>query len=155
MLEIFNHQINVEIDARGSVRVAIKGSGKPVVTYNATDDVVILDTTDFSAGEYLIQYYDEDNQIIDSDTIKVKQNIMYADDDYDVRSPNKQALDAITAFLQGRATAQQRMIKVGDKEIEYSSFDELQKWKNYFEREVRKEEGKPTSIRFEKLKYVR
>ena len=67
------------------------------------------------------------------------------------KSPNRIALEAITAFIQGRATAQQRRVQIGDKSIEYSSLTELLQWKRYFEEEVRKEEGKPLKIKLEKL----
>ena len=67
------------------------------------------------------------------------------------KSPNRIALEAIVAFIQGRATAQQRRVQIGDKSIEYSSLSELLQWKRYFEEEVRKEEGKPLKIKLEKL----
>lgn len=67
------------------------------------------------------------------------------------KSPNRIALEAIVAFIQGRATAQQRRVQIGDKSIEYSSLSELLQWKQYFEQEVRKEEGKPLKIKLEKL----
>lgn len=67
------------------------------------------------------------------------------------KSPNRIALEAITAFIQGRATAQQKRVQIGDKSIEYSSLNELLQWKRYFEEEVRKEEGKPLKIKLEKL----
>ena len=67
------------------------------------------------------------------------------------KSPNRIALEAITAFIQGRATAQQRRVQIGDKSIEYSSLSELLQWKRYFEQEVRKEEGKRVGIRHEKI----
>lgn len=67
------------------------------------------------------------------------------------KSPNRIALEAITAFIQGRATAQQKRVQIGDKSIEYSSLSELLQWKRYFEEEVRKEEGKPLKIKLEKL----
>ena len=67
------------------------------------------------------------------------------------KSPNRIALEAITAYIQGRATAQQRRVQIGDKSIEYSSLSELLQWKRYFEQEVRKEEGKPLKIKLEKL----
>lgn len=67
------------------------------------------------------------------------------------KSPNRIALEAITAYIQGRATAQQRRVQIGDKAIEYSSLSELLQWKRYFEEEVRKEEGKPLKIKLEKL----
>lgn len=66
-------------------------------------------------------------------------------------SPNRRALEAITAYIQGRATAQQREVVIGDKKISYSSLDELLNWKRYFEEEVRKEEGKHSNLRLEKL----
>ena len=67
------------------------------------------------------------------------------------KSPNRIALEAINAYIQGRATAQQRRVQIGDKSIEYSSLSELLQWKRYFEEEVRKEEGKPLKIKLEKL----
>lgn len=67
------------------------------------------------------------------------------------KSPNRIALEAITAFIQGRATAQQKRVQIGDKSIEYSSLSELLQWKRYFEEEVRKEEGKRVGIRHEKI----
>ena len=67
------------------------------------------------------------------------------------KSPNRIALEAITAYIQGRATAQQRRVQIGDKSIEYSTLSELLQWKRYFEEEVRKEEGKRVGIRHEKI----
>lgn len=67
------------------------------------------------------------------------------------KSPNRIALEAINAFLCGRATSQQREVQIGDKKIIYSSLSELLQWKRYFEQEVRKEEGKPLKIKLEKL----
>lgn len=67
------------------------------------------------------------------------------------KSANRIALEAITAYIQGHATAQQRRVQIGDKAIEYSSLDELLKWKRYFEEECRKEDGKPMGLRFEKV----
>ena len=67
------------------------------------------------------------------------------------KSPNRIALEAITAFIQGRATSQQRKVQIGDKSVEYSSLSELLQWKRYFEEEVRKEEGKRVNIRHEKI----
>ena len=70
------------------------------------------------------------------------------------KSPNRIALEAITAFIQGRATAQQRRVQIGDKSIEYSSLSELLQWKRYFGEEVRKEEGKRVGIRHEKIYFT-
>jgi hypothetical protein len=49
--------------------------------------------------------------------------LKYADADYDPRSKSEIILEAIEAYLGGVASHQQRKVKVGDKEIEYSSFD--------------------------------
>lgn len=70
------------------------------------------------------------------------------------KSPNRIALEAITAYIQGRATAQQRRVQIGDKAIEYSSLSELLQWKRYFEQEVRKEEHKCANLRHEKIFYT-
>ena len=70
------------------------------------------------------------------------------------KSPNRIALEAINAFLCGRATSQQREVQIGDKKIIYSSLSELLQWKRYFEQEVRKEEGKRVGIRHEKIYFT-
>lgn len=70
------------------------------------------------------------------------------------KSPNRIALEAINAFLCGRATSQQREVQIGDKKIIYSSLSELLQWKRYFEEEVRKEEGKRVNIRHEKIYFT-
>lgn len=67
------------------------------------------------------------------------------------KSANRIALEAITAYIQGRASSQQRKVQIGDKTVEYSSLSELLQWKRYFEEECRKEEGKAAGIRCEKL----
>ena len=99
-----------------------------------------------------MQYFSGE-QVIKQDTLNVKQNLLYASSGYDPRSPAKKTLEAINAYLAGVATHQMRKIVVGDKQIEYSSFEELQKWRLYFEKEVAKEEGKAPCIRHEKLYY--
>lgn len=70
------------------------------------------------------------------------------------KSPNRIALEAINAFLCGRATSQQREVQIGDKKISYSTLSELLQWKRYFEEEVRKEEGKRVGIRHEKIYFT-
>jgi hypothetical protein len=70
------------------------------------------------------------------------------------KSPNRIALEAITAYIQGRATAQQREVQIGDKKIIYSTLSELLQWKRYFEEEVRKEEHKCANLRHEKIYYT-
>lgn len=97
----------------------------------------------------------KDQKIVLEDEIQILQGITDAPEDYDFRSKNEIALEAIICFLQGKATAQQRRIKVGDKQIQYSSFEELIKWKNYFTKQVRKEKGKSANPKNEVLKLRR
>lgn len=97
----------------------------------------------------------KDQRVVFEDELQVLQGITTASEDFDFRSKNEIALEAIICFLQGKATAQQRRIKVGDKEIEYSSFQQLIKWKNYFQKEVRKEKGKSANPKNEVLKLRR
>lgn len=66
-------------------------------------------------------------------------------------SPNRIALNAINAYICGRASSQQRKVQIGDKTVEYSSLSELLQWKRYFEEECRREEGKRVTIRHEKI----
>lgn len=97
----------------------------------------------------------KDQKVVFEDEIQVLQGITDAPEDYDFRSKNQIALEAITAFLQGTANSQQRRVKVGDKQIEYSSFEQLIKWKNYFQKQVRKEKGKSANPKNEVLKLRR
>lgn len=106
------------------------------------------------AGVYKVFGFN-DQKVVFEDEIQVLQGITDAPEDYDFRSKNQIALEAITAFLQGTANSQQRRVKVGDKQIEYSSFEQLIKWKNYFQKQVRKEKGKSANPKNEVLKLRR
>lgn len=132
--------------------VAIKGLNIAVKVFDLIDGVAEINTNDFVAGQYTIQFFNS-NDVIDEDELIIKQNLKYADANYDPRSTARQILDAINAYLAGTATHQQRRVKVGEKEIEYSSYDQLIKWKNHYQKEVAREQGKPTQIRHEKLFY--
>lgn len=151
-MECYNHS-QVQVSFKGAASVAIKGQKSPVQVYTLIDGKVKINTDNLGAGVYHVQFFDASDNIIAEDKLTVKQNLKFAAADFDSRSSNQIALEAITAFMQGRATAQQRVIKVGDKEIQYSSFQELLKWREYFKKQVRKEQGKPASIKYEKLYY--
>ena len=132
--------------------VAVKGKNTAVKLYSFIDGVATIDTADYAVGDYALQFF-SGNQILKTDVLKIEQNLKYADDSYDPTSENKKILQAIKAYLGGVASHQQRKVKVGDKEIEYSSFEELIKWKNYYQIQVRKEQGKASGLRMQKLYY--
>lgn len=142
----------LEIKDSKSDSLAVKGKNTAVKIYPFVNGVATVDTTDYVVGDYALQFFKGD-QITKTDVLRVKQNLKYADQSFDPTSENKKILEAIKAYLGGVASHQQRKVKVGDKEIEYSSFDELIKWKNYYQLEVRKEQSKASGLRFEKLYY--
>ena len=114
----------------------------------------VINTDAWITGDYHVQYMDG-TEILKTDRITIRMNLKYAPADFDPRSKAEITLDAIEAMLENRATAQQRRIQVGDKSIEYSSLDELLKWKAYFLRRVRIEQGKPPQPRIEKIIFGR
>lgn len=151
MYECYNYS-TLKIKSDKADSVAVKGTQSAVKLYDVVDGVAVIDTSEYEAGNYIIQLFSGD-EVIQQDSLNVKQNLKYVDAEYDPRSKAEKILEAIEAYLGGVASHQQRRIKVGDKEIEYSSFDELMKWKNYYQQEVRKEQGKASKLRFEKLYY--
>lgn len=132
--------------------IAIKTVGIAVKVYDVVNGEVDVDTTDWIAGQYSIQFFLND-QVIDQDILIVNQNLKHTDANYDPRSNAQKILEAIDAYLAGTATHQQRKVKVGQKQIEYSSYDQLIKWRNFYAKQVAKELGKPTQIRHQKLYY--
>lgn len=151
MIECYNHS-TLELKNSKADSVAIKGVNIAVKLYDLIQGVVKIDTTDYVVGQYQIQFF-VGNQVVSTDVLKVKQNLKFVDQSYNPTSENKKILQAIKAYLAGRASSQQKQVSVGDKKIIYSSFDELIKWKNYYQIEVRKQQGKSSGLRFEKLYY--
>lgn len=132
--------------------VAVKGVNTAVQIYQFVDGVVTINTDTYAVGDYSIQYFFQD-EVIGQDVLTIKQNLKHASSNYDPRSKAKIILQAIEAYLSGVATHQQRKVRVGEKQIEYSSFDQLIKWRNFYMKQALKEEGKPTQVRHEKLYY--
>ena len=149
---IYNYT-NIQIQDDTARSLIIKGKDTPAKTYNFINGTAKINTNQYIQGQYFMQFLGDGDTPIKEQILTVKQNMKYAPNDYDYRTDNEKALQAITAFMQGRATAQQRVIKVGDKQIQYSTFEQLVKWKNYFEKQVRKQRGKPSKIKREKLVY--
>lgn len=151
MYQSYNYSTLLIKDSKAD-SLAVKGKDTAVQTYSFIDGVATINTDNYSVGDYALQFFRGD-QIIKTDVLRIKQNLKYADQSFDPTSENKKILEAIKAYLGGVASHQQRKVKVGDKEIEYSSFDELIKWKNYYQLEVRKQQGKASGLRYQKLYY--
>lgn len=140
----------IKIKHKDATSLIVKGKDVLPVTVNFSGGEAVI--SDLDAGIYALQFM-KDSAVLFQDTLQVKQNLAYASSAYDPASNNRKILQAIDAYLAGIASSQQRRVKVGDKEIEYSSFDELIKWRNYYALQVRKEENKPVKLRNEKLYY--
>lgn len=151
MIHGFNHSI-LEIKSEQATSIALKGKEQPVQIYNFSQGKVEINTDNYAVGQYYMQFFKE-NQIIKTDVLNIEQNLKYVDSSFDPRSNAEKTLEAIVAMIAGRASSVQQEVRVGDKFIRYMSYDQLIKWKNFFEQEVRKEQGKAGSIRFEKLYY--
>ena len=145
MYVVFNHS-KLVINHKTADSVAIKGKDSAVMIYQLTDGTVTINTDDFSAGNYWIQFFKAD-EVIAEDQLQVKQNLKFVTSGYNPQSDAEKILEAINAVLAGRATSGQYHVKVGEKELSYCSFDELMKWRNYYRKEVAKEQGKPSQIR--------
>lgn len=151
MYQCYNHStLSIKYDKADTV--AVKGQKTAVQVYNLINGVAEINTAQYAVGQYIMQFF-KGNQIIKTDVLKVSQNLKYVDADYDPRSKAEITLQAIEAYLSGVASHQQKRVKVGDKQVEYSSFDQLQKWREYYQKQVRKQQGKSPNLRFEKLSY--
>lgn len=151
MLHFFNHSTLLLKHGKAD-SVAVKGQNTAVKLYTLTDGVAEINTDDFAVGEYAVQFFKGD-QVVEQTVLVCKQNLKFAPVNFDPRSPARIILDAINAVLAGRATQLQQQVRVGDKFIRYLSYDQLIKWREFYAVEVRKEEGKAGSIRFEKYTY--
>lgn len=131
---------------------AIKTAGEAVKVYQLTDGQININTDDWKTGQYIVQFFNSDD-VIAEQNLTVKQNLKHVSTNYDPRSNAQKILDAINAVLEGRATAECYHVKVGQKQITYMSFSQLMNFKNYYEKEVKKQQGKATQIRHQKLFY--
>lgn len=143
MAQYYNHT-TLSIPDRDAETLTLKRNGAAAQTFSEkSSGYFLVDATDFVPDDYYCQFADADGAIIATDKITVRQNLAYAPDDYDPRSRAEIVIEAIDAMLGDRATAQQRKIQLGDKSIEYSSLDELLKWRDFFKRKLAQEQGKP------------
>ena len=151
MIECYNFS-TLKIKSSKADSIAIKNVSEAVKLYDLIDGVVQINTDNWAVGQYIIQFFNG-NQIISEDTITVKQNLKYVQNNYDPRSQAQKILDAINSVLAGRATAEAYHVKVGEKQIIYMSFSQLMNFKNFYEKQVKKQQGKAVQIRHEKLYY--
>lgn len=136
------------IPSNGADTAVIKHFGCPPFSVTEKkDDNFLVSTENWQPGTCFCQLQKANGEIVGLLRIEVVQNLATAPEDFDPRSHAEITLDAIDAMLAGRATAQQRRVQLGDKSIEYSTFDELMAWRNHFKKQVRKEKGEAAYIR--------
>ena len=136
-----------------AISVTIKAAGSSPVTFPVSGGKFQLDATGLPAGEYAVFFYGEPGDVVKRESVQIFQNIATASADYDPRTPARKALDAINAVLADRAAAPNGKVKVGDKEIEYASLADLISLRNFYKKEVRREEGKSATLNHEILVY--
>ena len=102
---------------------------------------IVVDTADWSCGSYFLQFFLEE-EIVKSEVWQVEQNLAFAPADFDPRPESVKILEAIEAYLAGVASQQQKRVKIGEKELEYSSFEELQKWRIFYAEKARRDLGR-------------
>lgn len=145
MKQYYNNTI-IHLSTQSADRLVLKPiCGAKIIIDTIENDKFVIDTTDWNADTYYLQYI-KGNEVIKTDKITLNQNLLFVDDDYDPRSQYQIVIQAIDAMLQNRATAQQKKIQVGDKSIEYSTLQQLLQWRKYMVEQLRKQQGKTTNI---------
>lgn len=152
-MEVYNDSYREFPCHNGAARLVVKTAGSSAVTFPVEGGKVRMDTGSLPAGEYVGVWMDAAGGILARLSLTILQNPATADADADLRSPARRALDAINAVLADRAAAPNGRVKVGDKEIEYASLADLISLRNFYRKEVRKEEGKSATLNHEILVY--
>ena len=123
--------------------VIVRGSGESAyLEYEAGKDgdyfTINIDTSDLPAGFYGYQAKvsnESENYYIETGSF----NVLTA---YDVNNPHDtrthahKMLDAIEALLEGRATNEQKRIKINNREIEHHTLKELTDLRDYYKAEI-------------------
>jgi len=104
-------------------------------------------TANWSAGEYRFTAYVADateRKTVDSGAIEILTDISQESSGYDDRSHVKIVLDALESVIEGKASSDTMMTKVGDRSLSRMSASEIYDWyKTYqqlYEDELRAEE---------------
>lgn len=140
-METFIKGAEITIAADGAAVLTLKTVGAPAVTLNAEDGIFLWNSADAAVGKYTCRYIDGNGRCIRTSELEILKPYSEMSDDEDPRSDARKTLDAIDAALAGRASVQQRKVQVGDRTIEYSTINELLKWRHYYALKVAQEEG--------------
>lgn len=135
-----------------SDELVLKKQGQAAKIFQFFNGRCEISTDDLAIGDYTLQLI-KDGEVIAEDILTVKQNLKYAAADYDPRSSAQIAYQAISAYLEGRATTAQKRVTCGDKTVEYLTLSQLLAWRDYFWKQIRIEQGKAGNLRYEKLMY--
>lgn len=94
-------------------------------------------------GQFSYQQADADGNVLGFGRFTVAQNLATAPASYDPRSDAEKTLEAIDAKISGRVlTLEQSQITIGDRSITYiNSIRELERWRDYYQAIVNKEQG--------------
>jgi len=100
-------------------------------------------TAPAAPGQYSYQQSNADGDVLGFGRFTVAQNLATAPASYDPRSDAEKTLEAIDAKIAGRVlTLEQSQITIGDRSITYiNSIRELERWRDYFQAIVNKEQG--------------
>ena len=151
----FEKGAEIVLPANGAAILSMKAQGAEAVTLNADDGFFYWNTSDAAAGVYYCRYLDGVGRCIKISTLEILKPFAEMSADDDPRSINRITLEAIDAALANRASAQQKKVQVGDRTIEYSSIDELMKWRRIYARRVAKEEGRSADLPDIKIQFGR
>ena len=86
MRESFYNHSTLKLENLKADTVAVKGLNTAVKVYDLTDGVVTINTDDFTAGEYTLQFFKGD-EVIEQRVLDCKQNLKYVSPEYDPRTP--------------------------------------------------------------------
>lgn len=112
-----------------------------IVTEREGDFFVFTAPT--APGQYSYQQSNADGDVLGFGRFTVAQNLSTAPATYDPRSDAEKTLEAIDAKIAGRVlTLEQSQITIGDRSITYiNSIRELERWRDYYQAIVNKEQG--------------
>lgn len=127
------------------------------VTQDENNDLwlnVLIDQDNYvEGGIYQYQLF-ENNFLKEQGVLKVVASLL-VNEAQDLRSRYQIIVDSIVAMLAGTATRAQRVVKVGDKEIQYMSAKQLMALQEYFRGKLKEEQsGYDTANNQMNQKYV-
>jgi hypothetical protein len=114
-----------------------------VVIVTTVENGFFVFTAPSAPGKYSYQQTDADGNVVGFGRFPVEQNLATAPANFDPRSDAEKTLEAIDAKIAGRVlTLEQSQITIGDRSITYiNSIRELERWRDYYQQIVNKEQG--------------